>query len=245
MNDTTNKGVRRTREDLSSTSSSECETKSPQPKQRRMADDTKEPKPTLEDIFAVLMDVQSKTNALLKDTKSLKNDYEELKTSLNYQCNVVEDLIKDNKTLKAQVQHLTGALNESNEELKGEQKKIELLEDKHDELEMYSRKHNIEVHGIPESSEEDLEKVMIKVAEIVGIDIDVDDIDIVHRLPSKAKPRPIIVKFKSHKTKQSIYLARRKLRGITSHSSELNGANAVYINENLTYSRRKSERKRR
>ena len=36
MNDTTNKGVRRTREDLSSTSSSECETKSPQPKQRRM-----------------------------------------------------------------------------------------------------------------------------------------------------------------------------------------------------------------
>ncbi|KAK3741202.1 hypothetical protein QZH41_009453 [Actinostola sp. cb2023] len=108
------------------------------------------------------------------------------------------------------------------------------------ELEMYSRKHNLEIHGVPEDNDEDLDEVVIKLAEIVGVEADEDDIDIVHRLPSRSKgPRPVIVKFRSHKVKSQLYMARRNLRGVTSFDSSLNGAKAVYINENLTSTRRK------
>ncbi|KAK3730305.1 hypothetical protein QZH41_004516 [Actinostola sp. cb2023] len=116
--------------------------------------------------------------------------------------------------------------------------KIEWLETKIDDLEAQSRKYNIEIHGIPQTEDEDLEETTIKVAESVGVVLDEDDIDIVHRLYSKAQIKPILVKFKSHKTKNELYQARRKLRDVKA-SETFNGAVAVYINENLTAFRRR------
>ena len=111
---------------------------------------------------------------------------------------------------------------------------------KYDDLEMYGRKHNLEIHGVPEEKEEDLDEVVSKVAECVGVDMEEEDVDIVHRLPVKIKGvRPIIVKFKSHKIKSEIYMTRWKLHGITSFDESLNGAKAIYINENLTAPKRK------
>jgi len=68
----------------------------------------------------------------------------------------------------------------------------------------------------------------------INVDIDYDDldIDIVHRLPSRAKIRPSIVKFKAYEDKSNFYAARGKLKYLNDH--DFNGASSIYINENLT-----------
>ncbi|KAK3730884.1 hypothetical protein QZH41_002977 [Actinostola sp. cb2023] len=57
---------------------------------------------------------------------------------------------------------------------------------------MYGRKHNLEIHGVPEEKEEDLDEVVSKVAECVGVDMEEEDVDIVHRLPVKIKGAQLI-----------------------------------------------------
>jgi len=221
-----------------SASSTESEINSPKAKQCKMADEASQP--TLEAVYAILMEVQRNTEKIVSDNILMHKDYEELKASLSYQSHLIEKLAKENKDLNTQVEHLTKSLTECKLELKTTATQVEALEDKDDELEMYSRKHNLEIHGVPEDNDDDLDKVVMKLANILGVEANEDDIDIVHRLPSRYKgPRPIIVKFRSHKVKSQIYMARRNLRGITSFESSLNGAKAVYINENLTSTRRK------
>ncbi|KAK3752857.1 hypothetical protein QZH41_000329 [Actinostola sp. cb2023] len=97
----------------------------------------------------------------------------------------VEEVINENKILKTQVADMTKSLGICKMEIQNVLTKFEGLEDKDDDLEMYTRKYNLEIHGIPVTKEEDLEEIVIKVAESVGVDIDDDDIDIVHRLPHK------------------------------------------------------------
>jgi len=183
-------------------------------------------------IYLVLKEVQKNTDKLVKD-------YEDLKESLTFQGKQVEELevINENKILKTQVDDMTESLGICNMEIQNVLTKFEGLEDKNDDLEMHTRKYNLEIQGIPVTKEEDLEEIVIKVAESVGVDMDDDDIDIVHRLPYKSKP--IIVRFMSHKVKRRLYLARKKLKGRTSFGPTLNGAQAVYINENLTATRRR------
>ena len=129
-------------------------------------------------IYLVLKEVQKNTDKLVKD-------YEDLKESLIFQGKQVEEVINENKILKTQVADMTKSLGICKMEIQNVLIKFEGLEDKNDDLEMYTRKYNLEIHGIPVTKEEDLEEIVIKVAESVGVDIDDDDIDIVHRLPHK------------------------------------------------------------
>ena len=65
-------------------------------------------------------------------------------------------------------------------------------------LEQYSRKSSICVYGIEESEAEKVgEKVIGKIKEEIGLDINAEEIDIVHRAGRKlpGQPRGILVKF--------------------------------------------------
>jgi len=107
-----------------------------------------------------------------------------------------------------------------------------------DDLNQYQRKHNLEIHGIPERENEDLEVIVEELGKAVEVEIEYSDID--HRLPSKLKPRLIIVKFKSYNDKSNLYQARWKLRSyVEDPDANLNGAQKIYINENLTSTRKR------
>ena len=63
-----------------------------------------------------------------------------------------------------------------------------------------------------------------------------DDIDICHRMftgRNASKPRPIIVRIKSYRTKKELYGARKSLKN-QNMSQIFQDAGIVYINENLT-----------
>ena len=106
------------------------------------------------------------------------------------------------------------------------------MNSKHDDLEQYTRKYNLEIDGIPEVPGEDLEDILIKLARSIDADVGPDDIDIVHRFKKgKRQPNPIIVPFNNYYSKGEMYYGRRKLRKV--NVRHISGAEKIYINENL------------
>ena len=78
-------------------------------------------------------------------------------------------------------------------------KQTQLQHFKLDELEQYTRKENIPIHGLPETGgNEDTADEVVKLARKAGVTITKNDISVAHRLPgnrSSGKPRSIIAKF--------------------------------------------------
>ena len=207
---------KREREPLSSTSSTE---KSPNPKNIKMAENeqnggragSEDDIPTLSMIYNILMEVQKNTQKVMEENVYLKNQFKELK--------------EENDIAQSEIVNLKARIGE--------------LEDMQDEMQQYQRKYNLEICGIPESEDENLKDVIEAIATEVDVEIDSTDIDIVHRLPSKFRPRPIIVKFSAYDDKKELYESRWKLRRYKGSNEILNGATKVYINENLTTERKR------
>lgn len=66
--------------------------------------------------------------------------------------------------------------------LQKEDGQIILLETKLHDLEQYTRKFNLEIWGIPDDEDEDLEDTIIKLSKcLIYVDLRVKDIDIIHR----------------------------------------------------------------
>ena len=83
----------------------------------------------------------------------------------------------------------------------------------HDDLEQYTRKFNLEIHGIPEKKDEDPEDIVLDLAKLMEIDLTYDDIDITHHWNKGHKlPRPIIVRFSNYYSKEQMYRGGWKLR---------------------------------
>ena len=72
----------------------------------------------------------------------------------------------------------------------------------------------IEIEGLPAKANENVEELVIKVAAACQVKITPDDIEAAHRVKSRTKTNlPIIVKFKSRKTKQGMMANKKKLSG--------------------------------
>jgi hypothetical protein len=168
----------------------------------------------------------------------LRRDCDELKKAVEFQANSFDYLKKSNSQLTVKLgtyENKTG----SKYEISFLKNKTSELEDHQDEMEQYQRKYNLEIHSIPEEPEEDLEVIVKELTEVLDVDIEYSDIDIVHRLNSKLKMRPIIVKFTSYDFKKDIYAASGTLKYFKCPNDQLNNAKAIHINENLTTSRRR------
>lgn len=102
------------------------------------------------------------------------------------------------------------------------------------ELEQYSRKDNIIINGIPSSEEENVQKLVFKIAEKVGVTLKDYDISAAHRLPAnRGKIPAIIVRLNSRDEKSMIISQSRKLK-LNGNDLGLKPAVPIYINEHLT-----------
>lgn len=60
----------------------------------------------------------------------------------------------------------------------------------------YSRRNNLELKGVPAVEYENLEKVVETIASCLRVELSFHDLDIVHRVPTKANSAPnVVVKF--------------------------------------------------
>jgi len=201
----------------------------------------------LSSIWVALNSIQRNTDELLKENRALRNQYKELQKSLEFHIAKVESLETENKALKKEVSSLKTAVCNAEEEIAdlnddqdGFKNDLGAAISQIDDLEQYTRKHNLEIHGISESSEENLPEKIIKLGKVLNVHIANNNIDICHRVAtrrSSGDPRPIIVHFRSYRAKSELYKARKRLKS-ASLSNYFHNTEAVYINENLTNYRR-------
>ena len=102
----------------------------------------------------------------------------------------------------------------SRTKLKDMERRLDEAEVRHDDLEQYTRKFNLVIHGISEREHEDNAENVIELGKRLDVNLTRGDIDIVHRMNVKSKnqPRPIIVRFTSYKVKSQLYKARLHLK---------------------------------
>ena len=191
----------------------------------------------LSSIWIALNNIQRNTDELLKENRALRKQHKELQKSLEFHIDKLEKLEAENDKLKQDMSSLKKAVRKAEDDVAGLNNDLDGLKSdldsaicQIDDLEQYNRKHNLEIHGIPESSEENLPDKIIKLGKVLNIHIVNNDIDICHRMAmrrSNGGPRPIIVRFRSYRAKSNLYKSKKHLRSVS-----LN--NYFHINENLT-----------
>ena len=202
-----------------------------------------EGEPSLSEIKGILNDIQQSISSILKDNMTLKENLAQLKSSFGSQAREIDKLKQALETSKKENETLRNELDVSKSSLVEQINEIEKVYDQMDELEQYSRKNTIEIHGIPEDAYESTEYAVMKVAEALAIPLNESEIEISHKLKRKGN-RPIIVKFVSHKIKSQLYKARTKLKNVKmsdlfpNYCSSIQSSERIYINENLTQFRR-------
>ena len=178
----------------------------------------------------------------LKELKKIDDigvDLAGLKTSAQYQSTLIQELTTENKGLKSDVEKLTRTIHKQNAIMDMMFTSMMDMQMQVDELAQYSRRESIRISGIPESNE-DLASEIVKLGHDIGVNIATADISVVHRsgkpgnrtMNGDAKPRDILCRFISRKTKDQLCENRKKLK-------EARGRKNVYINEDLTYFRSK------
>ena len=150
---------------------------------------------------------------------------------LNSRKVLLSKAMKANDVTKLELQALRKKVHD-------QKSKIDEMYESQDDLEQYTSKNSLEIHGVPEDLYTSTEDVVIKLGEVLNVPIQSDDIDISHKLYSgKNKPKNIIVKLISHKKKTARYKMRTELKNVRiTHSTTATvlAAKRLYINENLT-----------
>ena len=116
----------------------------------------------------------------------------------------------------------TDATKKNAKSIKALEDKCKSLEAKLDDIEQYSRRNCLLLHGVKESRKEDTTTTALTVLnETLGTELDRDDIDRSHRIGSpnktslegeRPKPRPIIIKFISYQQRRSVFSQKRKFK---------------------------------
>lgn len=148
----------------------------------------------------------------------VKSIVTEVTSSLTKQ---ITDLEQVNKDLRAEVKLLTGRVNK--------------LETSIDTAEQYSRRNCLRIVGVPESTIESTDDIVMSIAAETSSDISISDIDRSHRLSQPSdwtSPRSIIVKFATYRARNNFYKARGNLKDNAKYKR-------VYVNEDLTSHRSK------
>lgn len=160
-------------------------------------------------------------------TPVLDNDtaLAEINSKLDLILQKNEDTTNEVANLREMVTDLTKEIKKRDDTIKKLTEKIEILD-------QYSRNKNIEICNIPKVENENLKKIVLKLADKMEVGVKEDDIEVVHRLPSKGnKIQPIIIQFQSRQVRDRMLNRKKKI--ITTSELIGQGNGKVFINPNL------------
>lgn len=123
---------------------------------------------------------------------------------------IIENVMKKNKQLEDENKKINNVVKRLQEHLKEETIK-------RDELEAYGRRTCIELVGLPITENENCQNLAVAVAKLMKMDaFSKNEIDVAHRVSQKDNAN-IIVKFKSRSARDSFFVNRQQLKGMTVH----------------------------
>ena len=194
-------------------------------------------KDLLETIFDKKLDpLKEKIDSLIESFDFFDGKLRELNSSCSRVDMVMEErsgqVEKENKLLKEEVVKLRNEL--------------KIQRESTNDLEQYIRRECIEISGIPENPLENTNEIVIKVGNLMGVEIDSGDISVSHRLPVKPtsysdavrrdrRPRDskTIAKFVRRDVRDKFYRGRKRLSNKTTRDlgfSDQSGYRSLIFN---------------
>lgn len=158
-----------------------------------------------------------------------------LKSSIQEQLNAmltatVESVVKN---IFSNLTSEINTLKSENEALRSENAdlmyRVETLEFQADASEQYSRRDSVRISGIAESANENTDDLILDLCTAMEASITINDLAVSHRVGkrnSSSKPRDILVKFVSRRSRNLFYKKRTLLKD--------KGYKGTFINEDLT-----------
>ena len=173
-------------------------------------------------VPAELKSVKDSVDSLIKDKSEMQSYMHTLSEDLKDMKVSLEEYKKEVTTLKAEINQAR----KCNQSLAAEN--IEIKEEKF-KLETYLRRQNLVIEGVNESEYEDVQnKVINLLADKCKIVLRAIEIDKIHRYGKSVagRPRPIIIRFMSHSSRDRILFTYRGLKDKPSN---------LFVNEDLPY----------
>lgn len=152
----------------------------------------------------------------------------------------IDEIIRTSvNNVMAPIQHNLQQLTNDNDRLSHENGELRArvlnLENEVDQIEQYSRRNCARISGIPESTGESTDNIVLDLAKEMKVDLSLAEIDRSHRVGriiTPGRPRQIIVKFTSYRARYKVFSKRRDMKT----NPKLKN---IYVNEDLTYRRNK------
>lgn len=173
------------------------------------------------------------------DEGELAKSFSEFRAEFRECFNSLKEEIQEIKDgLSNEVRELNLAVDTLKKQNKEKDRVIEALTAQVNGLDQYSRNKNFELENVEEFEDEEVEGIILNLAQKLGIELVESDIEAAHRLPTRNKDRPsrIIVQLASRKKRDKFIDKRRTV--FTSNSltggTDKAGRVRVFINENLT-----------
>ena len=96
------------------------------------------------------------------------------------------------------------------------QKEVAVLKEQHDDLEQYSRRNSVRLSGLPESPDENVVALVMKVVNedmAVTPPLAIEEIDRIHRVGKSdgGRHRPLLIKFATYRSRRRVISQRRFL----------------------------------
>lgn len=161
--------------------------------------------------------------------KYISDQYDDLLKSLAEYSRDIISLKEENKSLRS--------------ELDSYARRTRRLEEENARQQQWHRLQNIEIVGVPDTSHEDTVGVVIKIAEKIGVSLDVGEVEFAHRVrprkTSGSTTAAIVARLRHRHVKDSIIAASRKHRSFKPSDIGLSGKSTngnIFINEHLTKS---------
>lgn len=182
-------------------------------------------------------------------TELINSKFADLSSQIKSDLSVVKTELK---SISEKVENLTNDYTNIKQENTNIYSELAQLQSRVVDLEQYSRINNIEIRGLPETSDENTDVVLSAVAKAINVKFEPNQVCAAHRVNSfdKKEPKPIVVKFVSRKSKASWlknYAEFKKKENVRClNASNINkalGNGNVYINEHLCFFRKKLSQK--
>lgn len=186
------------------------------------------------------MDTLPVLSAIEELKKELKSEIAELKESTDFCSKSVDEFktaLNELKSFKAQL----GQLNAANEQLRSENKELrsslENSVNRIAELEQYSRLKNLEIKGVPVNTNENVQDVIKQITETLSVPLEMQDVDVCHRVPTKQPSQQhIVVQFTTRQKRDAVLYAAKKKRLTTGMIGIPGQTSPIFVNEHLTLS---------
>lgn len=199
-----------------------------------IADSSSELKSELASIRQEYQEIKRSVSSLTEVHSTIMSEMIDIKSSLQFttdQCDNLKVSVDDLSRQTGRIQCLELELNElraQNLDILGELNK----RDQRDRL------NNLEIHGIPELSNENLHNLVVVLAQKSGVNISLEEIVSVNRVSPRIRindrPKAVIVKFKSKLNRDNVIAGARKNRITTGDIGIPGSSMNVYANEHLT-----------